>query len=276
MRFSGSGLSLRRLYLGSWLRALGLRPYPTRRPIQAVAEVIDEFQRFRAMQAATGDDMPLELSFPCLSDRDAPGGTARGHYFHQDLLVAQRIFELRPSRHVDVGSRVDGFVAHVAAFREIDVIDVRPTHEQIRNIRFLRGDITQLAPELWSSCDSVSCLHALEHVGLGRYGDPLDPLGSEKALAGLAQLLQPGGTLHLSVPIGRECIAFNAHRIFSFQRIERMLAAEFDVVRFAWVDDAGALHREPELAAIPRRDLDQQAFGLGIFELVKRQSIARA
>jgi len=52
-----------------------------------------------------------------LTDRFDPGGDASGHYFHQDLIVARRIFERDPRKHVDVGSRIDGFVAHLAVFR---------------------------------------------------------------------------------------------------------------------------------------------------------------
>ena len=44
---------------------------------------------------------------PCLTDRFGAGGSASGHYFHQDLLVAQMVFRNNPQRHVDVGSRVE-------------------------------------------------------------------------------------------------------------------------------------------------------------------------
>lgn len=63
----------------------------------------------------------IRFSMPCLSDALEPSGSASGHYFHQDLLVARKVFERQPRKHVDVGSRIDGFVAHVAAFREIEV-----------------------------------------------------------------------------------------------------------------------------------------------------------
>ena len=48
-------------------------------------------------------------------------GESQGHYFHQDLLVANQIFLNSPERHIDIGSRIDGFVARVAAFREIEI-----------------------------------------------------------------------------------------------------------------------------------------------------------
>ena len=63
---------------------------------------------------------------PCLHDRYEEGGATKSEYFWQDLLVARAIHATMPVKHVDIGSRVDGFVAHVASFREIEVFDVRP------------------------------------------------------------------------------------------------------------------------------------------------------
>jgi SAM-dependent methyltransferase len=256
------------VHIGAWLRALGVRPTPPKNVLRLTLRVLAQYREFRALQVQSQDSMPVELSHPCLDDYHAEGGTARGHYFHQDLLVARRVFTNRPERHMDVGSRVDGFVAHVASFRRIEVIDVRPTLVKVPNIEFLEGDITALDPKLIGSCDSLSCLHALEHVGLGRYGDRLDPAGSEKALAGLADLLKPGGTLYLSVPVGRERIEFNAHRVFSLPRIEAMLAKYFKVQRFAWVDGRGALH-DLGASEIPRAQIATEEFALGIFEATR-------
>jgi hypothetical protein len=56
---------------------------------------------------------------PCLHDWYEEGGTTRSEYFWQDLLVARMVFETKPEKHVNIDSRVDGFVAQVASFREI-------------------------------------------------------------------------------------------------------------------------------------------------------------
>ena len=63
-------------------------------------------------------------NFMVLGDYSDSAGTAKGHYFHQDLLVAEFINRHAPRRHIDIASRIDGFIAHVAAFREIEVLDV--------------------------------------------------------------------------------------------------------------------------------------------------------
>lgn len=153
---------------------------------------------------------------PCLHDFHDSAGRVANEYFWQDLMVAQWIHEARPKKHIDVGSRLDGFVAHVASYREIEVIDIRPVQVNIPRVKFKQMDLmsNEVAARYGMGyCDSISCLHAIEHFGLGRYGDPLDPYGLDKGLANLASLLQPGGTLYLSLPIGKERVEFNAQRI---------------------------------------------------------------
>lgn len=156
---------------------------------------------------------------PCLHDRSAFSGASQTEYFSQDLLVAQKIFAARPIHHIDVGSRLDGFIAHVASFREVTVIDIRPAAMSIQNVTFLQADLMAPPKAMEGKYDSISCLHTLEHFGLGRYGDPLNPLGYASGLLNMAKLLSPGGTFYLSVPLGRERVEFNAHRVFAPTRI---------------------------------------------------------
>jgi hypothetical protein len=157
---------------------------------------------------------------PCLQDRYEEGGATKSEYFWQDLLVARWIHEANPEKHVDVGSRVDGFVAHVASFREIEVFDVRPISTSIPGIVLRQADLMDadsLPQEVAGQggyCDSLSCLHALEHFGLGRYGDPINPTGYRQGLQNMASLLQPGGLFYLSTPVGYERVEFNANWVF--------------------------------------------------------------
>ena len=123
----------------------------------------------------------------------------RGHYFHQDLLVARGIYEADPRRHIDIGSRTDGFVAHVAVFRGIEILDIRQLSSEVENVRFRRADLMELPADLVQCTDSLSSLHALEHFGLGRYGDPVDIEGHVKALGNMHHMLERKGTLYLSV-----------------------------------------------------------------------------
>ncbi len=229
-----------------------------------------ELRQFRALQAKSRSSAGFGKLYPCISDYDAESGTAAGHYFHQDLLVAQRVFAADPKRHVDVGSRVDGFVAHLAVFRQVEVLDIRPLKTSAKSIVFRQCDVTaEIESQYVDYCDSLSCLHALEHFGLGRYGDRLDPDGHLKGLDNLHRILQTGGILYLAVPIGPPRIEFNAHRVFGVPQLTEMVSEQFRICRFSFVDDAGELHGDVSLAG---GDSDHHfgcQFGLGIFELRK-------
>jgi hypothetical protein len=142
-----------------------------------------------------------------------------GEYFWQDLWVAKKIFEISPKKHIDVGSRIDGFVAHVACCRTIDIFDLRPLHSQIPGVNFHQINILNIPDKWMGIADCVTCLHTIEHFGLGRYGDNLDPEAWKDGFRNLSALLTFGGTLILSTPIGHERVKFNAHRIFNPQTI---------------------------------------------------------
>lgn len=189
--------------------------------------------------------------------------------------MARRIFENNPNVHIDVGSRVDGFVAHVASFRAITVMDIRPLESGIKNISFVQQDCTApLQRELLESCDSLSCLHALEHFGLGRYGDSINYNGHIEGLENLYKLLKPGGKLYFSVPIGLpQRIEFHAHRIFSIKYLAAYFKGKYRIDTFSYVDDNGALH---ENVALTEADMEKNygckgngVDGCGIFEMTK-------
>ena len=177
---------------------------------------VRDFFRFRSSYAGR-----IELR-PCLHDWYAEGGATKNEYFWQDLLVARNIFEAKPERHVDIGSLVEGFVAHVASFRAIEVFDVRPISTQIPGVTFRQADLMQPVAGMADYCDSLSCLHALEHFGLGRYGDPVDPRGYERGFANMAALLKNDGVFYLSTPIGIDRVEFNAHRVFDPRSIVKL------------------------------------------------------
>ncbi len=252
-----------------FLQALGIFPRKTLAALSGLAAYRRDWRQFKA-QAAGLDLFAIGPAYPCLDDRKAPGGTASGHYFHQDLLAARRIFAAQPAVHVDVGSRVDGFVAHVAVFRPIRVLDIRPVAASIPNVEFIVADLMgDLREDLVGCCDSLSCLHALEHFGLGRYGDPIDYLGHLKGLRGLVRLLRPGGKFYFSVPIGPQRVEFNGHRVFCVAYLLRILGEAFRVDAFSYVDDKGDLRENVPLT--PERVGDDFGCigGCGIFELTK-------
>lgn len=227
---------------------------------------------YRSLKKQKGNDQSFFLypNFPILHDRSEEGGTASGHYFHQDLYVARMIYDKKPKKHVDIGSRVDGFVAHVAVFREIEVLDIRPLENKIKNIKFKTMDCMNITQEMTNYCDSISSLHAIEHFGLGRYGDPIDYYGHLKALDNIAVMLQKGGIFYLSVPIGPQRIEFNAHRVFSIGYLLDELNTNFYLESFSYVNDEGDFFEGVELN---EQDIETNYgcnYGCGIFICIKK------
>jgi hypothetical protein len=206
---------------------------------------------------------------PCLHDRYEEGGITKSEYFWQDLLVSRWIHKANPLKHVDVGSRIDGFVAHVASFREIEVIDVRPITTLIPGVTFFQADLMKESPMIGGLdgkgyCDSLSCLHAIEHFGLGRYGDKIDTYGHEKGIANIASLLKPGGVLYLSTPIGIERVEFNANRVFSPSTIID-IAKRNNLVLESLVTIATGKINEVTLDVDTLNRLSEERYNLGIF-----------
>jgi len=242
---------------------LGVDPLAAWRSVRSVPRFLASMGKYRSMQP----DGPFAISarnvHPILSDFEADAGRASGHYFFQDLWAAQKIFQRRPTVHLDIGSRIDGFVAHLLTFMPVTVLDVRPLNSNVAGLTFVQEDGTNLRGFADGSVDSLSSLHAIEHFGLGRYGDPIDPQGWQKALLSLQRVLRVGGRLYLSVPVGRERLCFNAHRVFSPRRIVDTLA-DLKLVSFSGVDDDGAF-----LQSSTYPDLETCAYGCGLFEFTK-------
>jgi hypothetical protein len=220
---------------------------------------------FLYRRAAWGSEFPFRLSdlHPILTDSGEDAGTMRGHYFHQDLWAARKIFLARPQMHIDLGSRIDGFVAHLLTFMPVTVVDVRSLDDGIDGLRFIRDDGTTLSTLADDSVESLSSLHAVEHFGLGRYGDRIDPKGCFRAMGALTRVLRPGGTLYFSVPIGRERLEFNAHRVFSPVTVIDAFRG-LTLKSFAAVDDEGLLDSRATPEAYASAD-----YSCGLFEFSK-------
>jgi SAM-dependent methyltransferase len=215
---------------------------------------------------ARGSRFPFRFEnlYPITADRHQAGGIASGHYFHQDLWAARKIFERRPERHVDVASRVDGFIAHLLVFMPVEILDIRTIQSDVVGLRFVQGDGATLDGFEDSSLDSVSSLHALEHFGLGRYGDPIDARACFQAMSAFARVLRPGGRLYMGVPIGRERVEFNAHRVFAPATVLEGFRS-LELLSFSAVDDKGKLRENGEPS-----DFAGARYACGLFEFTKR------
>jgi SAM-dependent methyltransferase len=225
---------------------------------------LSELQKFKKLGGIVSN------KYKILTDYDEPSGSAKGHYFHQDLLVAQFIYNNKPYRHIDIASRIDGFVAHVASFRSIEMMDIRDINvPKIKNIEFLKKDLTNESDASKEITDSISCLHAIEHFGLGRYGDTVDPTGHIKGFNNIIRMLKPDGRLYISFPIGKKNeVHFNIHRIFHPKEIFNWCEQNNSLFleRFDYVDDFGNLNQNINL---DKTDVDV-SFGCGIYTFLKK------
>jgi hypothetical protein len=232
--------------------------------VRHLPKYLSEYRRFRRLGGT------ITNRWPIFADYHDQAGVASGHYFHQDLLVASFIHARTPQRHVDIGSSINGFVAHVASFRKIEVMDIRALRSTgHQNIHFVQADMMDPRSAPADMTDSISCLHAIEHFGLGRYGDPLDPEGHRKGFRNIVRMLKPHGTVYISFPIGRSNqLYFNAHRVFHPTDILTWLQdpTQLSLERFDYVDDAGDLHQNVDL----ERDTPSVRLGCGIYTFRKR------
>jgi hypothetical protein len=196
-----------RLILNS-ARQFGFDPIVFVKAIKALPRYVKQVVLFRVSNLRS----TLRIA-PALQDYKASAGSSDGHYFWQDLLCAQWINEENPSRHFDVGSRIDGYIAHLLSFREVTLLDIRENPLKIPGLTVVTGDAQESLTGFQNSFDSVSSLHSIEHFGLGRYGDKLDPQGHQKGLKNIAECVQLGGHLYVSFPIGKEEVEFNSQRV---------------------------------------------------------------
>jgi SAM-dependent methyltransferase len=159
---------------------------------------------------------------PCLED--ACGETTiEPIYFYQDAWAFEWIVRRHPARHVDVGSH-HKYVALLSKVLPVTMVDLRPLSARLDSLTFKSGSILNL-PFADGSVPSVSSLCVIEHIGLGRYGEELDPHGTEKAVRELKRIVQPGGELYVSAPLHRENrVYFNAHRVFAEPTLFAMFA----------------------------------------------------
>lgn len=244
----------------------GFYPRTLAKSLKNLPAYLKDLRRYQKMNDLPSFRFGVSDAFPILTDMDAGAGIAGGHYFHQDLWAARKIFERHPEQHFDIGSRVDGFVAHLLVFMPVTAIDIRPMKSDIRGLTFLRDNASELANLPNDSVHSLSTLHVAEHFGLGRYTDPVDPNACFQFMASLQRVLAPEGRLYFSVPVGRERVEFNAHRVFAPQTILDRFS-KLQLVSFSFVGDDGNLYEDTD-----PRNLPQSELACGLFEFTKAKA----
>lgn len=179
------------------------------------------------------------------------------HYVYHTAWAVRTVIRLGPAVHVDISSSLY-FCSALSASVPVEFYDYRPASLKLDGLTCGRQDLARLS-FADNSLVSLSCMHTIEHVGLGRYGDPLDPLGDLKACAELRRVVEPGGHLIIVLPVGTPRLCFNAHRIYSHEQIVHMFEG-FDLVETALVKDSGDFVQGP-----PKAAFDAQVYGCGCY-----------
>lgn len=231
----------------------------------AYGQFVHGFTHFRSLASEHNMPLPVRWSdrYPCLDDRTIQTPFDR-HYIYHTAWAARAVAAIRPMEQVDIGSSLY-FASLMSAFVPVRFFDYRPADLELDGLSIDRADLTDLGwPD--GSVASLSCMHVVEHIGLGRYGDPLDPDGDTKAMGELARVVAPGGSLLFVVPVGRPRVCYNAHRIYGFDQILANFPG-YLLRQFALVPDRASnrgliIDANPELVR-------QQQYGCGCFWLEK-------
>lgn len=240
-----------------WISPLiNLRQLP--HTLRGYLQYLKSWRTYQKMPNAEG--ISLIDSYPMIYD-GLPTTPFDPHYFYQGVWAFKKIYGSGTQNHVDVGSQLT-LVGILTSITHVTFIDLRLLQTDLSNITVKQGDILTM-PFAENTIHSLSCLHVAEHVGLGRYGDALNPLGTKQACAELARVLAPKGNLYFSLPLGRPRVCFNAHRIHAPTQILDYFSV-LRLVEFSAVDDAGHFHENVDPFILNGAD-----YGCGFFHFTK-------
>jgi SAM-dependent methyltransferase len=242
--------------LHKWLVQL-FDPRRAFRGIIGFVHYFSDWNRYRKLPNA--EKIRLRDTWPQVHDKRRVH-EVDAHYFYTNGWAMRRILATTPRIHVDIASQII-FSNLLAGIMPVIFVDYRPLEAKLTGLHCVGASLLTL-PFMDSSIDSLSCLHVIEHIGLGRYGDSLDAYGTWKAARELIRVLSPGGNLFVAVPVGQPRLCFNAHRIFKSESI-RNTFSQLDLIEFSGIHDDG---RFVEHVDIPEFNNSQYACGLFWFQ----------
>jgi hypothetical protein len=267
-------MSLERLlvpiYVPRWLHraAVGFKrafipPASINEGRQVTQAFIQQFSQFKQQSYLDGRFEPTQMDwFPCLND-DTPETGFDPHYLLHTSWAARVLAKTKPKVHVSFGDSLY-FVGIASAFMSMTFCDIRESRLPFRDIEEKCADLTSLPPAWTGRLESISCMHVLEHIGLGRYGDTLDARGDRKAAAELARVLAPGGQLLMVVPMeDPPRVCFNAHRLYSYPQVTDLFPG-LSLLEFTLITNEGQVfeNADPQL-------LEGRKYSCGCFRYIK-------
>lgn len=250
------------------IKYISMKLYGFFHPFVAAIPYFLEYRKFCKSAKEQKDDR-FELSwknaYPCLNDKtsDTPFDY---HYVYHTGWAARILAKTQPKEHVDISSSLY-FVSIASAFVKMKFYDYRPADLVMSNLESGAADIMTLPFEN-DSLESLSCLHVMEHIGLGRYGDPINAAADLTAISELKRVVKPGGTLIFATPIGGKAkVMYNAHRIYTYELLEKLFEG-FKIADFAVISDSPKAYHFIEHAT--KADADACNYGCGCFWFRKK------
>jgi len=198
--------------------------------------------------------------YPILNEK-VPYTPFDAHYYYQELWLFEQVLREMPKKHIDIASshQLSGYISKLIP---TTFIDMRPVSVKLKNLTIKKGNLLKL-PYRKNSVHSLSCLHSIEHVGLGRYGDSIDPKGTKKACHELSRILAVGGKLYISLPIGKDRICFNAHRVHSLKTVLKYFE-KLKLISYSIITDDGKFYEK-----VNPKNYSTQNYACGLFMFTK-------
>ena len=223
--------------------------------------VFSDYLKYKKLDTNKRFNILLKDFYPQIKDRTIKTNIDT-HYIYHTSWAARKVKEINPAKHVDISSSLY-FCGIISTFIPIDFYDYRPADLKLSNLTSKYADLNKL-PFPDNSIYSLSCMHTVEHVGLGRYGDPIDPDGDLKAINELKRVLVKNGSLLFVVPVGQPKIEFDAHRIYSYEQILEYFQ-DLTLKEFSLITDNGDF-----IENSTKEKVQEQKYGCGCFWFIKK------
>lgn len=241
--------------------------YLYRQKQKRIEENRKSFQQFSALPLVGETRFQIEFDENKFIQSEATKETVFDRqYIYHTSWAFKTVLKIKPEIHTDISSSLY-FIGMLSVIQKTNFFDYRPAPLVLDNLKCGFADLTNL-PFDSDSIESLSCMHVIEHIGLGRYGDTLDYNGDIKAISELKRVVKKGGNLLFVVPIGNiPKIIFNLHRIYTHEQIISYFE-DFDLKEFNLIPED---EKDGGIVINPGKELlNRQNYACGCYLFTKK------
>jgi len=112
--------------------------------------------------------------------------------------------------------------------RDITTVEYNKPHIEHENFKVISYDEFKNSSYKF---DMILSYSSIEHSGLGRYGDDIDPNGDIDTMNTIYDHLNNDGCIGLGIPIGKDTLVWNANRIYGRHRLP-LLLEKFNIIEW--------------------------------------------